>query len=143
MRIFQGLGGMPCGSAGRRGVETSWQGIGMTRLCDDAGQQRLRKVKERLAPAASAARAEVAQEAQESRDEGMTEASVTSDAENVKPRIEESREDSTPAVGLLELAEVRSRSEGVLPSEKKDQGVCVLPRTRWWSMQMGWKCASP
>ena len=59
---------------------------------------------ERLAPAASAARAEVAQKgqaslvrvevAQENRDEEITEASVTSDAGNVKPRIEESREDS-------------------------------------------------
>ena len=48
-------------------------------MCDDAGQQRLRMVEERLAPAASAARAEAAQEgqasparvelAQESRDE--------------------------------------------------------------------------
>ena len=79
--------------------------IGVTRMCDDAGQQRLRTVEERLAPAASAARAEVAQEgqasparvevAQESRDEEVTDASVTSDAENVKPQIEESREDST------------------------------------------------
>ena len=31
-------------------------------MCDDAGQQRLRTAEERLAPAASAARAEVAQE---------------------------------------------------------------------------------
>ena len=37
--------------------------IGVTRMCHDAGQQRLRTVEERLAPAASAARAEVAQEA--------------------------------------------------------------------------------
>ena len=33
-------------------------------MCDDAGQQRLRTAEERLSPAASAARAEVAQEGQ-------------------------------------------------------------------------------
>ena len=81
-------------------------------MCDDAGQQRLRTAEERLAPAASAARAEVAQEgqvsparaelAQESRDEEMNEACVTNNAENVKPRIDESRDDST---------EVTSRKE--------------------------------
>ena len=98
-------------------------------MCDDAGQQRLRTVEKRLAPAAPAARAEVEKE---KRDEEMTEASVTSDAENVKPRIEESREDSTevtsrmedgstPVGGLLVSAEVRSRSEGVLPSRIKKQ----------------------
>ena len=38
--------------------------IGVTRMCDDAGQQRLRTAEERLAPAAPAARAEVAQEGQ-------------------------------------------------------------------------------
>ena len=65
-------------------------------MCDDAGQQRLRTAEERLAPAASAARAEAAQEgqasparvesAQESQDEEMNEACATNNAENVKPR---------------------------------------------------------
>ena len=36
--------------------------IRVSMMCDDAGQQRLRTVEERLAPAASAARAEAAQE---------------------------------------------------------------------------------
>ena len=77
-------------------VDTMWH---------DEGQEKLRAAEKRLAPAASAARAEVAQEgqaslarvevAQESPDEEMTEACVTSVPENVKPRIEESREDST------------------------------------------------
>ena len=63
-----------------------------------AGQQRLPAAEERLAPAASAARAEKTQKgraslasvgvAQESRDEEMTEACVTNNAENVKPWIE-------------------------------------------------------
>ena len=60
-----------------------------------AGQERLHAAEERLAPAASAARAEVALEgqalparvdvAQESRDEEMTEAFVPGNAESVKP----------------------------------------------------------
>ena len=66
----------------------------------------------------------------------MTGAYVTNNAENVKPRIEESREDSTdvtsrmddgitPGGGTLVLAEVSSRSEGVLPSRKRGpEGVC-------------------
>ena len=67
---------------------------------------------ERLAPEASAARAEVAQEgqasparvevAQESLDEEMTDACVTSDLENVKPRIEEYREDSKAVSSRME-----------------------------------------
>ena len=40
--------------------------IGVAVMCDDARQQRLRTAEERLAPAASAARAEVAQEGQAS-----------------------------------------------------------------------------
>ena len=66
----------------------------------------------RLAPAASAASAEVAQEGQaslarvgvvhESRDEEMTEAFATNNAENVKPRLEESREGSTEVVSRME-----------------------------------------
>ena len=108
--------------------------IGVTRMCHDAGQQRLHAVQDRLAPAASAARAEVAQEglssparvevAQLSRDEEMNEACVTNNAEIVKPRVEESRDDSTevtsrmddgntPVGGPLVAADVRSRSEGV------------------------------
>ena len=77
-------------------------------MCDDTDQERLHAAEERLAPAASAARAEVAQEgqasparveaAQESRNEEMTEALVTNNAENVKPRIEISREDSTGVI---------------------------------------------
>ena len=114
--------------------------IRVAMMCDDAGQQRLRTAKERLAPAAPAARAEVAQEgqasparlelAQESRDEEMNEACATNIAENVKPRIEASRDDSTevtsrmedvntPVGGPLVSAEVSSRSEGVLPSRKR------------------------
>ena len=86
--------------------------IGVTRMCDDTGQRRLHTVEERLAPAASAAVAEVAQEdqaspatvevAQESRDEETTEACVTNNAENAKPRIEESREDSTDVTSRME-----------------------------------------
>ena len=78
--------------------------IRVATMCDDAGQRRLRTAEERLAPAASAARAEVAQErqaslarvevAQENQDEEMTEACVTNNAENVKPRVEVLREDS-------------------------------------------------
>ena len=74
-------------------------------MCDDAGQQKLRTTEERLAPAASAARAEAAQEgqasparvdvAQESRDEEMNEACATNNGENVQPRIDESWDDST------------------------------------------------
>ena len=81
-------------------------------MCDDAGQQRLRTAEERIVPAASAARAEVAQEgqasparveaAQESEDEEMTEARVTNNADDVKPRIDESREDSTEVSDRME-----------------------------------------
>ena len=58
--------------------------IRVATMCDNAGQQRLRTAEERLAPAASAARAEAAQDgqaslarvelAQERRDEEMNEA---------------------------------------------------------------------
>ena len=110
-------------------------------MCDDAGQQRLRTAEERLAPAASVARAVVALEgqvslarvelAQESRDEEMSEACVTNNAENVKPRVEILREDSTEAISRMEdgntpvggplvSGEVNSRSEGVLPSRKRE-----------------------
>ena len=57
------------------------EGIRVDTMCDDVGQERLRAAEERLAPAASAARAGVAQEgqaspagvevAQERRDEEM------------------------------------------------------------------------
>ena len=98
--------------------------------------------RERLAPAASAARAEAAQEGQasparveleqESRNDEMDEAYVTNSAENVKLRIDESREDSTEAVsrmedgntpvgGPLEPAEVNSRSEGFHRRESENQ----------------------
>ena len=107
-------------------------------MCDDAGQQRLRTAEERLAPAASAARAERAQKgkasparvegAQESRDEEMNEACVTNNAENVKPRVEILREDSTEVTSRMEdgttpvggpLESVESRSEGVPPWRKR------------------------
>ena len=95
-------------------------------MCDDAGQQRLRTAEERLAPAASATRTEVAQE---SRDAEMNEACVTNNAENVKLWIGESLDDSTevtsrmengntPVGGPLVSAEVSSPSEGVPPSRK-------------------------
>ena len=81
-------------------------------MCDDAGQQRLRTAEERLAPTASAARAEAAQEglasparvelAQESRDEEMSDACVPNNAENAKPRVEILREDSTEAISRME-----------------------------------------
>ena len=71
------------------------------------GETARRAAEERLAPTAVAARAAAAEEhqaslarvvvAQESRDEEMTEAFVTNNAENVKPRVEVSREDSTEA----------------------------------------------
>ena len=77
---------------------------------------------------ASLARVELAQE---SRDEEMNEACVTNNAENVKPRVEILREDSTetisrkedgntPVGGPLVLAEVSSRSEGVPPSRNNN-----------------------
>ena len=118
-------------------------------MCDDAGQQRLRTAEKQLAPAASATRAEEAQEhkasparaelAQESRDEEMSEACVKNKAESVKPRIDESREDSTedisrmedgntPVGGPLVSAEVNSRSEGVLPSRKRGSEKRGAPR---------------
>ena len=81
-------------------------------MCGDGCQQRLRTVEERLAPAASAARAEVAQEgqaslarveaAQESQDEEMTEARVTNNADNVELRIHEFLEDSTEVTDRME-----------------------------------------
>ena len=48
---------------------------------------------------ASPARIELAQE---SRDEEMNEACVTNSAENVKPRIDESRDDSTEVTCRME-----------------------------------------
>ena len=131
-------------------------------MCDDAGQQRLRLAEKRLAPAASAARADVAQEgqasparvelAQESRDEEMSEACVTDNAENVKPRVEILREESTEAIsrmedgntpvgGPLASAEVNSRSEVFYRRESEDQRKEAL-RTQCWSMQTRRKCAS-
>ena len=63
----------------------------------------------------------------------MTEATVTSNAGNVKPRVEESREDSTEVITRLEhgntpVAELSSRMEGVPPSRKEgseERGVLV------------------
>ena len=60
----------------------------------------------------------------------MNEACVTNNAENVKPRVETLREDSTEAISRMEdgntpvggplvSAEVSSRSEGVPPSRKR------------------------
>ena len=53
----------------------------------------------------------------------MSEACVTNNAESVKPRIDESLEDSTEAISRMEdgmvSAEVSSRSEGVPPSRKR------------------------
>ena len=95
--------------------------IRVAMMCDDAGKQRLCTVEERLAPAASAARAEIAQEgqasparvevAQESRDEEMNEARVTNNVENVKPRIDESPDDSTEVsrTGLTNHGMIRRR----------------------------------
>ena len=96
-------------------------------MCDDTGHDRLRAAAKRLAPAATAARAEVAQE---SRNEETNEAFVTNNAENVKPRVDVSREDSnevssriedahTPVGGQVASAEVSSRAEGVLPSRMR------------------------
>ena len=103
--------------------------IRVAMMCDDPGQQRLHTAKERLAPAASAARAEAAQEGQaclqglslprRSRDEEMSEACVTNNAENVKPRVEILREVSTEPISRMVSAEVSSRSEGVLPPSRK------------------------
>ena len=69
----------------------------------------------------------------------MTEACVTINAENVKPRVDESRDDSTevtsrmndgdtPVEGLLVSAEVSSRSEGVSPSRKRGSEEGGLPK---------------
>ena len=75
-------------------------------MCSDAGQQRLRTAEERLAPPASATRAEAAparvEVDQESWDEEMNEACVTNNAENVKLWIEAPRKDSTEAVSRME-----------------------------------------
>ena len=102
--------------------------IRVAMMSDDAGQQRLRTAEERLAPAASPARVELAQE---SRDVEMNEACVTNNAENVKPRVEILREDTTEAISRMEdgntpvggplvSAEVSSRSEGVPPYQRDD-----------------------
>ena len=113
--------------------------IRVAMMCDVTGQQRLRTAEERLASAASAARAEAVQEGQasrarvelakESRDEEMTEACATNNAENVKPRVETLREDSTevisrmedgntPVGGRLVSAEVSSRTEVFHPRKR-------------------------
>ena len=136
--------------------------IRVAMMCDDAGQQRLRTAEERLAPAASAARAEAVQEgqvslarvklAQESRDEKINEACASNNAENVKPRVEILREDSseaisrmgdgnTPVGGPLVSAEVSSRSEGVPPSRKRGSEEGRLPEDAMLE-QTRRKCAS-
>ena len=66
--------------------------IRVAMMCDDAGQQRQEGQ-------VSPARIEVAQE---SRDEETNEACVTNDAESVKPRIDESRDDSTEVTSRME-----------------------------------------
>ena len=75
------------------------------------------------------ARVEVAQE---SHDEEMNEACVTNNAENVKPRTDESRDDSTEVTSRMEdglvSVEVSSRSEGVLPSRKRGSKEGGLPK---------------
>ena len=68
----------------------------------------------------------------------MTEARVTNNAENVKPRIDESRDDSTevtsrmedgntPVGGPLVSVEVNSRSEGVPPLRNRGSEEGGLP----------------
>ena len=122
------------------------QRIRVAMMCDDACQQRLRTAEERLAPAASAARAETAQEgkasparvevAQESRDEEMNDACVTNNAEDIKPRVEILREDSMEVTSRMEdgttpvggpLESVESRSEGVPPLRKRGSEEGWLP----------------
>ena len=110
--------------------------IRLAMMCDDADQQILRTAEERLAPAASAAGAEVAQEGQtsparvESAQESREDSIEVSDRMKDKPRIDESRDGSTevtsrmkdgdtPVGGPLVSAEVSSRSEGVPPSRKR------------------------
>ena len=68
----------------------------------------------------------------------MNEACATNNAENVKPRVEILREDSTEAISRMEdgntpvggplvSAEVSSRSEGVPPSRKRGSEEGGLP----------------
>ena len=94
-------------------------------MSDDGGQERLHAAEERLAPAASAARTEVAQEGQAS--PARVEVAQESRIED-KPRIEESREDST---------EVEWRTVA-----RQEEDHWYRPRTRCWSAQTGRKCAS-
>ena len=107
-------------------------------MCDDA---RLRAAEERLASATSAASSGVAQEghaslarvevARERRDEETTEALLTVNADNVKPRVEgisgkfdrteqsNGRQQHASGRGRRASAEVSGRIEGVLPSRKR------------------------
>ena len=97
----------------------------------------------RLAPAASAARAEAAQEgqvsrvgielAQESRDEEMSEACVTNNAESVKPRIDESREDSTEAISRM-AAPPRGLRKAATPEGERGESTTA---------HFGWCCLFP
>ena len=129
--------------------------IRVAMTCDDAGQQRLRTAEERLAPAASAARAEAAQEGhasparvevvQESRDEEMNEACVTNNAENVEPRIDELLEDTTETISRMEDGNtpVGEPIGGCSTVEKgRIRGNEDFPRTRGWRMKTCRKCAS-
>ena len=148
-----------CGSVGGRGVEIHGKEcrkrIRAAVMCDNAGQQRLRPMEERLAPAASAARAKVAQEAQvslaraelaqESRDEKMSEACVTNNAENVKTRVEILGEDSTEAISRMEdgntpvegplvSAKVNNRPEGVSTSRQRRSEKTGAPGNLTWGV---------
>ena len=84
---------------------------------------------ERLAPAASAARAEVAQEGQTSpprvelAQESREDSTEVSDRTEDKPRIDELRDDSAEVTsrGPLVSAEVNSRSEVFHRRESEDQ----------------------
>ena len=117
------------------------------------------RLEERLAPAASAARAEVAQEGQTSpprvvlTQESREDWTEVSDRTEDKPRIDESRDDSaevtsrmedrnTPVVGPLVSAEVNSRSEVFHLRESEDQKKKELLETRRWIVRTGRKCAS-
>ena len=114
----------------------------MTRIVESASEwtrcappRMLRAAEERVAPAAWAARVEVALEEHRllglSRDEEMTEVCVTNIADNVKPRV------------AVDSVEVSSRMEGVPPSRNRGSGQVKFLRTRCWSMQTGRKCTSP
>ena len=80
----------------------------------------------------------------------MNEVCVTNNAENVKPRVEILREDSTEAISRMEdgntpvggplvSAEVGSRSEGVQPSRKRGSEERGVPDDPMWEHTDGSK----